>query len=245
MLYKQGTPKSVIDAAIAKENLAMAKSNKGDFVASNSIDDPSAKAEPAKGREKAAAYDLEKQEMAAKEAAMAAVAERKRTARPITGVAGPEMPTFGTPSISPAEKAKQAADLAAKIKANTPSPAPPSRTANRPFFQNQRPPIQPPMQPRPPVRDPKLIVDPAPPTPPRPVQLPRPPVQIPVSETGPGMLPPTPPRPIESTVNAPMKKGGKVKSSSYKSGGNVSTASSASRRGDGIAQRGKTKGRMC
>jgi len=41
-----------------------------------------------------------------------------------------------------------------------------------------------------------------------------------------------------------MKKGGKVKASSYKSSGNVSKASSASKRGDGIAQRGKTKGRM-
>lgn len=39
---------------------------------------------------------------------------------------------------------------------------------------------------------------------------------------------------------AGMKKGGKVKS--YAKGG---TVSSASKRGDGIAQRGKTKGRMC
>ena len=37
-----------------------------------------------------------------------------------------------------------------------------------------------------------------------------------------------------------MKKGGKVKA--YAKGGMVSSASS---RGDGIAQRGKTKGRMC
>ena len=37
-----------------------------------------------------------------------------------------------------------------------------------------------------------------------------------------------------------MKKGGKVKK--YASGGSVS---SASRRADGIAQRGKTKGRIC
>jgi hypothetical protein len=46
--------------------------------------------------------------------------------------------------------------------------------------------------------------------------------------------------PTTAPANAPMKKGGKVKSSSYKSGGSVS----ASRRGDGIAQRGKTKGRF-
>lgn len=48
-----------------------------------------------------------------------------------------------------------------------------------------------------------------------------------------------------SNIVAPgdiKKKGGKVKStSSYKSGGSVS---SASKRGDGCAQRGKTKGRM-
>jgi hypothetical protein len=37
-----------------------------------------------------------------------------------------------------------------------------------------------------------------------------------------------------------MKKGGKVKA--YAKGGSVSSASS---RGDGIAQRGKTRGRMC
>jgi hypothetical protein len=40
-----------------------------------------------------------------------------------------------------------------------------------------------------------------------------------------------------------MKKGGKVKSMS--SGGSTSKTPSASRRADGIAQRGKTKGRMC
>ena len=190
-------------------------------------------------REKAAASNLEKQEMAAREAAMAAVAERERTARPITGVAGPEMPTFGTPSISPVEKAKQAADLAAKIKANTPLPAPPSRTANRPFFQNQRPPVQPPMQPRPPVPPPMIggqnTNSPTSPsigrlpTTPDPKKVPDMPSQDP-RFAGPAITPQA------------MKKGGKVKSSSYKSGGNVS---SASKRGDGIAQRGKTKGRMC
>jgi hypothetical protein len=40
-----------------------------------------------------------------------------------------------------------------------------------------------------------------------------------------------------------MKKGGKVKNMA--SGGMTSKTSSASKRGDGIAQRGKTKGRMC
>jgi len=158
------------------------------------------------------------------------------------------------------EKAKQAKELAAKIKANTPQPAPPSRTANRPFFQNQRLPIQPP-------------------TPPRPPMMPRPPADQPGMAVQ-AKVPPMPMGALKMSVAsgpsqpntdkmsmAPvagdfnpssfgggksppmdagyMKKGGKVKASSYKSGGNVSTASSASKRGDGIAQRGKTKGRMC
>ena len=45
--------------------------------------------------------------------------------------------------------------------------------------------------------------------------------------------------PVDS-YDVPFKKGGKVKA--YANGGSVS---SASKRGDGIAQRGKTKGRMC
>ena len=52
----------------------------------------------------------------------------------------------------------------------------------------------------------------------------------------PGMASPTPPG---------MKRGGAVRSkpqTKFASGGSVG---SASRRGDGIAQRGKTKGRMC
>ena len=40
-----------------------------------------------------------------------------------------------------------------------------------------------------------------------------------------------------------MKRGGKVKKMA--SGGMTSKVSSASKRGDGIAKRGKTKGRMC
>ena len=48
------------------------------------------------------------------------------------------------------------------------------------------------------------------------------------------------------TPTLAMKKGGKVKA--YAKGGSVSSKpkiSSASSRGDGIAQRGKTKGRIC
>jgi hypothetical protein len=41
-----------------------------------------------------------------------------------------------------------------------------------------------------------------------------------------------------------MKKGGSVRAEKMSSGGMTSKASPASKRGDGIAQRGKTKGRM-
>jgi hypothetical protein len=44
-----------------------------------------------------------------------------------------------------------------------------------------------------------------------------------------------------SGMGAGMKKGGKVKANAYAKGG---TVSSASKRADGCAQRGKTKGRM-
>ena len=58
-------------------------------------------------------------------------------------------------------------------------------------------------------------------------------------------MPPTVSGGQAKSMGLGMKKGGKVKSSSYKSGGNVSTVSSVSKRGDGIAQRGKTRGKMC
>jgi hypothetical protein len=45
------------------------------------------------------------------------------------------------------------------------------------------------------------------------------------------------------TPDGNMKRGGAVKKMA--SGGMTSKASSASKRADGIAQRGKTKGRMC
>jgi hypothetical protein len=63
--------------------------------------------------------------------------------------------------------------------------------------------------------------------------MPLPPTSGPMN---PGPMPPPP-------VGGGMKRGGKVKSMS--SGGSTSKSSSASKRGDGIAQRGKTKGRMC
>ena len=190
-------------------------------------------------QKKAAAYDQKKQEMAAREAAMAAAAER--AARPRTGVAGPYMPTFKTPSISPAEKAKQAADLAAKIEANTPVPARPTPVKPTSRSLNPRPPVVQPVPSRsvaPPVDRPGVAV-----------QAKAPPMPMGAGPTSPASLQPQPmpigPKPMDTMKTPPaMKKGGKVKASSYKSGGNVSTASSASKRGDGIAQRGKTKGRM-
>jgi len=64
----------------------------------------------------------------------------------------------------------------------------------------------------------------------------RPVSRPPTGPMNPGPMPPPP-------VGGGMKRGGKVKSMS--SGGSTSKSSSASKRGDGIAQRGKTKGRMC
>ena len=64
-------------------------------------------------------------------------------------------------------------------------------------------------------------------------------------------MPPSNPRPGNVTIpakptpGAAMKRGGAVRSkpqTKFASGGSVS---SASKRGDGIAQRGKTRGRMC
>ena len=54
---------------------------------------------------------------------------------------------------------------------------------------------------------------------------------------------PAAPMNTSSTGFAPMKRGGAVKKMA--SGGMTSKVSKASSRGDGIAQRGKTKGRMC
>jgi len=46
-------------------------------------------------------------------------------------------------------------------------------------------------------------------------------------------------------AGAAFKRGGAAKAKKMASGGMTSKASTASKRGDGIAQRGKTKGRMC
>jgi hypothetical protein len=54
---------------------------------------------------------------------------------------------------------------------------------------------------------------------------------------------PAAPMAASTTGFAPMKRGGQVKKMA--SGGMTSKVSKASSRGDGIAQRGKTKGRMC
>jgi hypothetical protein len=45
-------------------------------------------------------------------------------------------------------------------------------------------------------------------------------------------------------AGAAFKRGGVVRAKKMSSGGMTSKASPASKRGDGIAQRGKTKGRM-
>ena len=53
--------------------------------------------------------------------------------------------------------------------------------------------------------------------------------------------PPPAPQPLSDTEPTGMRKGGKVKAKKYAAGGKVS---SASKRADGCATKGKTKGRM-
>jgi hypothetical protein len=225
-------------------------------------------------------------QMQAQAMADEAAMQKEMAARPRTGVAGPEMPTFGDQSISPVEKAKQAKDLAAKIKANTPSPIPPQQNTPRLPVKPSVPQATPTNTPRLPVKPsvpqatPTLTIDKSyygKPTSPS-LNTRSAVVQStssgPVDSRGgyddskyvspsmgagagfgslstgpqfnPALLTGTPKQtaPLGAGAGTPMRKGGKVKASSYKSGGNVSKASSASRRGDGIAQRGKTKGRM-
>jgi hypothetical protein len=78
-----------------------------------------------------------------------------------------------------------------------------------------------------------------------PVPTPFPP-QVNVQPKTPVQLPPqvnVQPNPALGGGMGPgMKRGGKVKSMSF--GGSTSKSSFASKRADGIAQRGKTKGRM-
>jgi hypothetical protein len=50
---------------------------------------------------------------------------------------------------------------------------------------------------------------------------------------------------MESKEPARMKKGGAVKKATGGSVKKMASGGSASRRGDGIAQRGKTRGTMC
>ena len=102
-------------------------------------------------------------------------------------------------------------------------------------------PVKPSAPPMPVNPAPRAITDPVQPTPtPSPAPMPavRGPFNAPDGNFDASKAPPLPP-------GAVYKKGGKVKKMA--SGGMTSKSSSspASRRGDGIAQRGKTKGRMC
>ena len=153
------------------------------------------------------------QQAAAQAAAMEAVLARQKAdaKNPKTGGPAPEMPVVGgTPNVSPADKAKYAAEIAKKMAANKPVPVVPPK------------PVVPPVQPKPVEPKPPKIVAP-------------PPVFTPTFS-------PTEP---QTPSHFYYKKGGAVRSkpqTKFASGGSVG---GASRRGDGIAQRGKTKGRMC
>ena len=196
--------------------------------------------------------DAQKRQQA--QAIEAVRARQKEDAKnPKTGGPAPEMPVVGgTPNVSPSDKAKYAAEIARKTPQIVPSTrriqeqpqASTQSQANvmRDYYasrqraaQAQPTPTKPIAPPVTPIA-PKIITKPiAPPVTPIAPKIITDPVQpTPSTSTGP------------STPMVPsMKRGGAVRSkpqTKFASGGSVG---SASRRGDGIAQRGKTKGRMC
>jgi hypothetical protein len=265
--FAPGTPKSVMD-----------EFNKKFYGSKQSqVDESPPQAERAKGlggriQKKG---DNEAQAMlneaAAKKAkADAAAAEKERAARlkKTSSLSAPEMPIFSIPpTVSDSDKAKKAVEIEKKIKANTPPPVLPSRTVNRPFFQNSRPPVQPSMQTRQPIVDARTGVDDSgsPPLKKPAFQMPPPiiggqntnsPTSPPVQPTPSPPVQPTPKpsftptryyssgpmdEPLDIGPAGPMKKGGQVKAKPT----SKVKPSNASSRGDGIAQRGKTKGRIC
>jgi hypothetical protein len=224
--------------------------------------------------------------------------QKEQAARPRTGAPGPEMPTFGPePEMSPADKAREAVELAKKVTANTPKPTPVKDA--RKNVQDERSqlmaaktqldmakqardqmmakkaatgktpsarPVPKPTTGIPDLDTPMLLAPPPTPgydMPPPMAPAPRPfnmgndlppirssptpepgynmPSAMPGGKPG-GALMTIPKAPSQSMA---MRKGGAVRSkpqTKFASGGSVG---GASRRGDGIAQRGKTKGRMC
>ena len=157
----------------------------------------------------------------------------------------PDMPVFGElPEPSPREKAAERAELQKKLKAKQPAATPieakkkvnqPSATPmSRPFDADYTGPVRPrsPM-----VASPKTtpMPTPMPTTPPRPMPM----QQLGTVPSANAM--PMAPQPVGGAPA--MKRGGSVRNkpaAKFSSGGSTNKTSS---RGDGIAQRGKTKGR--
>jgi hypothetical protein len=174
-----------------------------------------------------------------KKAAQEAMIARQKAevARPKTGKPGPEMPVMGRlPAPSSKEKAEQQKKLDAKIKANQPAAKPmptPSKPANAPMEQ--------------------VEIDKAN----KMAAMPQ--TKMPQANTVPnaqmaamqkmqqlGTVPPANAMPMAPPTAGgvpAMKRGGSVRNkpaAKFSSGGSTNKTSS---RGDGIAQRGKTKGR--
>jgi hypothetical protein len=182
--------------------------------------------------------------------------QKALAAKPKTGVAGPEMPVMGRlPELSSKQKLANKKELDAKIRANQPAPKPvqkplpmptqkplpmptpgtlPSKSANAPIEQVEI------------YKANKMAAMPQ-------TKIPQantvPNAQMAAMQKmpQPGTVPPANSMPMAppSTSGVPaMKRGGRVRGQSeakFSSGGSVS---SASRRGDGCATQGKTRGKF-
>ena len=173
-------------------------------------------------REKAAAADAVRKAAAA-------------TTKPRTAVEDQAMERKAVADATAARKA--AADDVARrgAAATTSPPLPPPRPMPPPRPETGGPLPPPPQPPRP--------VQPTPPRPVQPVAVAQKAINaVPKLNIAPQNTNPAPN--VNAAADAASKFGSALKQMRLKSGGNVSKSSSASKRGDGIAQRGKTKGRM-
>lgn len=192
------------------------------------------------------------QQKAMMEAAMASK-KMAELARPKSGEPGPFMPVMGgMPELSPAEKAANKKELDAKIKAHQPAakpkpaPAPTREAASLPRVPAVRKfDIQPAK--RAPVPMEQVEIDkanklaampqskmPQPGTMPQANIKPQAQMAAAQKMPQPGTMPQAAPA---------MKRGGKVRDKSSEKFSSGGSTGQASKRGDGIAQRGKTKGR--
>ena len=179
------------------------------------------------------------QQKAMAEAAMAS-RQMEELARPRSGKPGPFMPVVGDmPELSPAEKAAYKKEMDAKIKARQPAvkpkPAPAPRVPAARKFDAQ--PAK-----RAPVPMEQVEIDKANKLAAMPQSKMPQPGTMPQAAAKP-MMTPTTAGPTAVPTAPAMKRGGKVRDKSSEKFSSGGSTGQASKRGDGIAQRGKTKGR--